>query len=113
MATSASSDICGRPSYSCVRCSNRKVKCDRQRPCSACVKHKVECVFNPSQPPQQKRKRVKSQVLIDRLRHYEGLLKDRGIDPGELPDTPDAELSPSMSKTQLVYDQGRSKFINK
>lgn len=42
-------------SFSCVVCHNRKVKCDRQEPCSNCAKAKVECVYRP--PPPRRRKR--------------------------------------------------------
>ncbi|PYI02291.1 fungal-specific transcription factor domain protein [Aspergillus sclerotiicarbonarius CBS 121057] len=30
---------------SCTVCQRRKVRCDRQVPCSACVKHKAECIY--------------------------------------------------------------------
>ena len=87
MATtaSASSSIPNRPTYSCIRCAERKVKCDRQRPCSTCVKRNVDCVFNPSQAPRKRHRRVKEQILTDRLRHYEALLQQQGLDPSKLP----------------------------
>jgi hypothetical protein len=75
-----------RITFSCIRCAERKVKCDRRRPCSACTKHNVECVFNSSKPPRRKQKRVKVQVLSDRLNQYEALLQKHGIDRSELPD---------------------------
>jgi hypothetical protein len=75
-----------RLTFSCIRCAERKVKCDRQRPCSACTKHNAECVFNASKPPRRKQKRVKVQVLSDRLNQYEALLHKHGIDRSELPD---------------------------
>ena len=89
MATAApsSSSIPNRPTYSCIRCAERKVKCDRQRPCSTCVKRNVDCVFNPSQPPRKRHRRVKEQILTDRLRQYEALLQQQGVDPSKLPDT--------------------------
>ena len=142
MATTASlsSNIPSRPIYSCIRCADRKVKCDRQKPCGACVKHNVDCVFNPSQPPRKRHKRVKDQILTDRLKYYEALLQEQGIDPSKLPDTPDSvprprlsytvpvvpiefqlqtassiESEPSrcISKTQVVHGQGRFKFVDK
>ena len=142
MATSASpsSSVPSRPTYSCIRCADRKVKCDRQSPCSACVKHNVDCVFKPSPPSRKRQKRVKDQVLTDRLRHYEALLQEQGIDPSKLPDTPDSEprsrssytvamvpkefqlQTPSSTesepsqfihKAQVVQGQGRSKFVDK
>jgi hypothetical protein len=142
-AVSPSSSLPSRATYSCIRCSGRKVKCDRQRPCSSCVKHNVECVFNPSPPSRKRNKHVKQQVLTDRLRHYETLLQEQGIDPSKLPDTPkseppqptrrsshtaaavpkdfqlhtpssiESEPSRSISKAQVVQGQGRSNFIDK
>lgn len=137
----SSSSNSSRPTYSCIRCADRKVKCDRERPCSACVKHKVECVFNPSQPAGKRRKRVKVQILADRLRHYEALLQAQGIDPGKLPDTPNSEPcrisippvavavvpnepqprtshyiesgpSQCVNKIQVVHGQGRFRFVD-
>jgi hypothetical protein len=70
----------GRPTYSCTRCADRKVKCDRQRPCSACVKHNAHCIFNSVQLSRPRHKRVKVKALTDRLRHYEALLQERGIE---------------------------------
>jgi len=79
-----------RPTFSCIRCAERKVKCDRQRPCAGCVKSNVECIFNPVQPPKQRNKRVKVKVLTDRLKQYEALLQEKGIDPGNLPNQTDS-----------------------
>ncbi|KAF2807396.1 mitogen-activated protein kinase [Mytilinidion resinicola] len=101
-ATSLSSASHGRPTYSCIRCADRKVKCDRQTPCSACVKHKVDCVFNHSQPPRKRQKRINDQILTDRLKHYEALLQEQGIDPSKLPDTPDSEPRRSSGHTAAV-----------
>lgn len=35
----------GRKRRSCVTCSKRKVKCDKQKPCHSCTKIGSECVF--------------------------------------------------------------------
>jgi hypothetical protein len=70
------------------------VKCDRQRPCTACVKHNADCVYSPSKPSgaRKKHKRVKVQVLADRLDQYEALLQKHGIDRSELEATVDQQL---------------------
>ncbi len=145
MATtvSSSSSMTSRPTHSCIRCADRKVKCDRQRPCSACVKHNVDCTFNPLQPLRKRQRRVKNEILIGRLRLYEAVLQEQGIDPNKLLSTPDPEPAPesrsvsgltavipneapfqtpsstasetgrSVNKTQLVHNQGRFKFVDK
>jgi len=82
--TTPSTSTHKRPTFSCIRCAERKVKCDRQRPCAGCVKSNVECIFKPVQPPKQRNKRVKVKVLTDRLKQYEALLQEKGIDPGNL-----------------------------
>lgn len=138
---SPSSTIPPRTTYSCIRCADRKVKCDRQRPCSACVKHNVDCIFNPQQPPRKRHRRAKDQLLNDRLRHYEAILQKQGIDPNKLldssqasellsrsnqtaaegsrriqlqpPSSTESEPSQSTTKTQLVHRQGQFKFVNK
>ena len=127
-----------RPTHACTRCADRKVKCDRQSPCSTCVKHHVECVFNTTHTlPRKRQQRVKDQILLDRLRYYEGLLKEQGIDPNKLPDSPESGSEPSdlpisqhlpsptpshppfdprerVYKTQMVHGrQGTFKFVDK
>ncbi|KAI8633354.1 hypothetical protein F5Y19DRAFT_490533 [Xylariaceae sp. FL1651] len=134
-----SSDTPSKPTYSCIRCADRKVKCDRKTPCSACVRHSVDCVFNPSQPPRNRHKRLNAQILTDRLRYYEAILREKGIDPSNLQNTPDSDLhrqsrhaaavvsnepqvhiSPSfelnsrrsINKTQVIEGPGHFKFID-
>ncbi|WJG37339.1 uncharacterized protein FOBCDRAFT_254700 [Fusarium oxysporum Fo47] len=34
----------------CLRCKERRVKCDEKRPCSACVRHEVLCSLSDSPP---------------------------------------------------------------
>jgi len=136
-----SSSAGSRPNPSCVRCSDRKVKCDRRNPCGACGKHDVQCVFRPLQPPQKRYKRLKKDIINDRLKRYRVLLQEQGIDPDGLPDIPGTDsshkpsrlgvavpenslqiLTPasitsepgrSIIKTQLLQGQGSSQFVDK
>ncbi|OCT48296.1 putative C6 transcription factor [Cladophialophora carrionii] len=66
--------------FSCIRCFERKVKCDKQSPCSNCVKSKIECIFRVPPAPRRRRKRTQEDLLLARLRKCEDLLKSRGID---------------------------------
>jgi hypothetical protein len=129
-----------KSAFACARCADRKVKCDRQMPCGACVNHKADCVFQPPRPPRRKYRHVKEQILKDRLKYYETLLQQSGIDPAVLPNTssPDSlhntnravadvrktshlqtpssiepEASGSVSRTQVVHGQGRSMLVDK
>ena len=51
----------------CQLCYKRKVKCDRRKPCSNCVKYNAQCEFRIQQHPSRDRKR-KEQPSSDELR---------------------------------------------
>ncbi|KAJ5377662.1 uncharacterized protein N7496_005071 [Penicillium cataractarum] len=42
--------------YSCVVCHKRKVKCNREEPCSNCAKASVECIYRPPAPPRRRKR---------------------------------------------------------
>ncbi|KAK1759293.1 putative transcriptional regulatory protein [Echria macrotheca] len=65
--------------HSCVLCQQRKVRCDKQKPCANCVKANVECRVVPPQPPRRRKKKPHERDLIDRLRKYEHLLSQHGV----------------------------------
>jgi hypothetical protein len=65
--------------HSCVLCQQRKVRCDKQKPCANCVKAHVECRVVPPQPPRRRKKKPHERDLIDRLRKYESLLSQHGV----------------------------------
>lgn len=64
---------------SCVLCQQRKVRCDKNKPCANCVKAKVECRVVPPQPPRRRKKRLQEKDLIERLKKYESLLSENGV----------------------------------
>lgn len=90
-----------RPSLSCTRCTQRKVKCDRARPsCNACAKHDIACHYLPEAPP---RKRTKRRItdLTRQIKHYEALLQQRTNDideagPVSIPQKPLDQLDSSF-----------------
>lgn len=65
---------------SCVLCQQRKVRCDKSKPCANCVKARVECRVVPPQPPRRRKKRLQEKDLIERLWKYEALLTENDID---------------------------------
>ncbi|OIW32230.1 hypothetical protein CONLIGDRAFT_612692 [Coniochaeta ligniaria NRRL 30616] len=65
--------------HSCVLCQQRKVRCDKQKPCANCVKAQVECKVVPPQPPRRRRKKPHERDLIERLKKYESLLAQHGV----------------------------------
>lgn len=66
--------------HSCVLCQQRKVRCDKNKPCANCVKAGVECKVVPPLPPRRRKKKPHERELIDRLRKYESLLNQHGVD---------------------------------
>lgn len=62
----------------CILCQQRKVKCDRRFPCSNCTKAGAQCV-PAALVPRQRRRRFPEKELLERLRHYENLLKEHHI----------------------------------
>ncbi|KAJ5491346.1 hypothetical protein N7539_002913 [Penicillium diatomitis] len=116
----------GKPamSYSCQTCARRKVKCDKIGPvCSRCRKGGYPCSFEAPQPKPRKRK---LDEVLEKMAHYECLLKEHGLlDAGvgyqqkESPLTrnekgsPPGPASPISSKTgRLLTGPGRSRYID-
>jgi hypothetical protein len=77
--------------HACVRCSDRKVRCDKQTPCNSCVRHNVPCIFHPRRPPRRKRGSGRDELVDERLKRYEALLREKGIDANEVPGISGAE----------------------
>ncbi|CAG8972941.1 hypothetical protein HYALB_00001361 [Hymenoscyphus albidus] len=65
--------------HSCVLCQRRKVRCDRQKPCSNCLKSRAECVPSAPPLPRRRQKKVTETDLLAKVRRYEHLLKNHGI----------------------------------
>ncbi|EFX03967.1 c6 zinc finger domain containing protein [Grosmannia clavigera kw1407] len=65
--------------HSCVLCQQRKVRCDKNKPCANCVKAQVECRVVPPQPPRRRKKKPHERELVERLRKYESLLSQHGV----------------------------------
>ncbi|ETS77901.1 hypothetical protein PFICI_09963 [Pestalotiopsis fici W106-1] len=110
MASAVTSFPAGKQPYACIRCAARKVKCDRNSPCAACTRHQVECVFNLAHPPRNRHKRGQQQALKDRIKQYEALLLEKGIDPERLPDTSSDHGAPStFTRLDSDFDPQESK----
>jgi hypothetical protein len=57
----------------CADCQRRKKRCDKQSPCSNCVKHNVPCIPSSPAPPRKRRQPMKE--LLERLAACEERLK--------------------------------------
>lgn len=75
--------------HSCVLCQQRKVKCDKQKPCPNCIKAHAECIPSAPTVPRRRRRRFTEQDLAARLRRYEHLLKKHGVKIEEDDDAPE------------------------
>jgi hypothetical protein len=65
--------------HSCILCQQRKVKCDRQKPCSNCLKARAECIPSAPSQPRRRRKKLSETDLATRLKKYEQLLRTHGV----------------------------------
>lgn len=61
---------------SCLVCRSRKIKCDRQKPCSNCVRQGVDCTYppGPGRAPKNSCKKPNPRIL-DRLSRIETLVR--------------------------------------
>ncbi|WYZ42252.1 hypothetical protein EsH8_V_001147 [Colletotrichum jinshuiense] len=64
---------------SCDRCRHRKVRCDRKRPCSYCIRTGVPCTYPRRQKPKEKRQRVFiSELYENKIDHIAKKLEEFG-----------------------------------
>jgi Fungal Zn(2)-Cys(6) binuclear cluster domain len=63
----------------CVRCQQRKVKCDRRFPCSHCTTSRTQCVPSTLTPRTRRKRRFPERELLERLRKYEDILRQNNI----------------------------------
>ncbi|KAL5612883.1 hypothetical protein BROUX41_004039 [Berkeleyomyces rouxiae] len=112
----------------CVLCQHRKIKCDRNMPCSNCIKANAACT--PSTPAPARKRRRPNQDLQERLARCEELLKSyyaTGASVSSMStasstpadSTTDTELAPypptSTSFTQtgrVVMEDGTTRFTD-
>lgn len=90
--------------HSCVLCQQRKVRCDKQKPCANCVKAGAECKVIPPQPPRRRRKKPLERDLIGQLKKYETLLAQNGIKFDPIAD----DLKPGDIHSEDVNDLGQN-----
>ncbi|RYN16154.1 hypothetical protein AA0113_g12556 [Alternaria arborescens] len=62
-----------RTNNACLRCRDRKVKCSGTRPCIACSRRSLECIFSPHD-----KKVLISESYLEELRHKSGR-EDPGV----------------------------------
>ncbi|KAK1704813.1 hypothetical protein BDP67DRAFT_417441 [Colletotrichum lupini] len=93
----------------CVLCQQRKIKCDRKFPCSHCTKHQLQCV--PATQNRPRRRRFPERELLDRLRKYEGLLRQNKVDFEPLHGDLGARYGKSVDDSGGSDDEHRSEGV--
>ncbi|CRL19980.1 Fungal transcriptional regulatory protein, N-terminal [Penicillium camemberti] len=104
---------------SCSRCSQRKVRCDKVYPCSACVKAEVECTFPGPKRARRTLNRPPVSELLTRLKLLEeevGQLRSTRRNP-DTDHTPELDDHPNLPKTAkktelLVLKEGKSRYVS-
>ncbi|PYH47846.1 Zn(II)2Cys6 transcription factor [Aspergillus saccharolyticus JOP 1030-1] len=106
---------------SCVVCNRRKVKCDRQNPCSACTKNGVECIYRAHLPPRRRKRQRSDAVRSPAHRHRPNPSRQ---DPGSAgpggrhgPLSPTATSNASLAPTTnesgvLIAGGGKSVYVD-
>lgn len=99
--------------HSCVLCQQRKVKCDRQKPCSNCIKARAECVASAPTVPRRRRRKFSEQDLAARLRRYEHLLKKNGVKIEDDEEVPEEHPNPDFGERGLALQVPRAPKADK
>ncbi|KAL5114742.1 hypothetical protein ACEQ8H_007359 [Pleosporales sp. CAS-2024a] len=84
----------------CQLCQQRKVRCDRKFPCANCTKAGVQCV-STALASRQRRRRFPERELLERLRHYEELLRQNNIPFEPLHPNAPAHQAPEGTRNDL------------
>ncbi|KAK6330797.1 hypothetical protein TWF718_002996 [Orbilia javanica] len=89
----------------CLLCQQRKVKCDRKFPCFHCRRAGAQCV--PAGLVQrQRRRRFPERELLDRIRYYEGLLRQHNIRFQPLHGSPVEQMHTPQTDDASPSDEG-------
>lgn len=101
--------------HSCTTCARRKVKCDKLRPCSNCLRSQRECIYRAPAPSQRHRKRPADEDLLSKISEYEHLLRRNNVqfqplDNSWIPSPLEEKLvsRPRTLQPDARQDQGRS-----
>ena len=63
----------------CIRCQQRKIKCDKKLPSANCNKSRTKCVPSTLTTRGPRKRRFPERELLERLRKYEDLLRLNNI----------------------------------
>ncbi|RDW58930.1 putative C6 transcription factor [Aspergillus mulundensis] len=109
-----------RPLRTCTLCRQRKVKCDRQQPCSNCTRAATECVYPAGlgRAPKRARKAVEARLLAQ-LSRLESVVKHMethspNATPSNMPQSQPEGCSPEIEQQfgRLVIDDMQSCYVS-
>ncbi|KAL6898521.1 hypothetical protein GGI43DRAFT_78707 [Trichoderma evansii] len=89
-----------RPDRSCVLCHRRKIRCDRQTPCLACVRARLTCTYPSSDRPVRRVRKATIADVASRISDLEKTIVAASIDQGgtaRRPLPPPAQVSFALS----------------
>ncbi|KAL2863150.1 putative C6 transcription factor [Aspergillus lucknowensis] len=94
---------------SCFLCRSRKVKCDRQQPCGACVRAASNCVYpsGTGRAPKRPRQSVNNSAVLSRLGRLESIIRQLEGQHAQQPRQPALEPSTAGPSTQGDQRNGR------
>jgi hypothetical protein len=84
-----------RHPVSCAACRRSKLKCDRQKPCEACVRrgYRDQCFYETAKVvPRKKRRTVGSHNAQERLKNLEALVLQLAQPPAQTAATPTSSM---------------------
>lgn len=105
-SASSVGDVDALKARSCVVCRTRKVRCDKQSPCSNCRRANIVCVVpSKDRPPRWPRRleRPATGEVMERLRHLENLVK---VLSGQLEQANAAARSATSSSSGVGSPEG-------
>ncbi|KAG6246577.1 hypothetical protein E4U23_004528 [Claviceps purpurea] len=96
----------------CVLCQHRKIKCDRNSPCSNCIKANVTCIASTPAPARKRRR--PNQDLQERLARCEELLKlyADGAVPGQAQTAAETATPPINETATPLINETATPTVN-
>ncbi|KAK9366916.1 hypothetical protein V1509DRAFT_628349 [Lipomyces kononenkoae] len=105
--------------HSCALCQQRKVRCDGQKPCSNCVKARVDC--RTSQATPRRKRKLPEEDALARLKQCENLLIKHGLmiedgdgAGGEPSNGQHKSKQPSYTSSsngKLIVERGHTRYL--
>lgn len=96
---SGDNDAGPRPQLrTCAVCRQKKIKCDRQKPCSNCIRSGCDCTYpiGRGRAPKRPRRLVEGQ-LVDKLARLETIIQHLAAEHGSKIETPSGGPTPEPS----------------